>query len=314
MGSSEQKLDFATQLDFSAILTNPILDIAARVWDEDRYQAFRVCYRSMRRIDDLVDEPKSAGVRLGASEAAAMSEQMTQWLQSIRSRDPRDNYSRQFIDTLDRYAIPLWPWERLCRAMIYDLTHDGFPTLLAFLRYCEGAAIAPAAIFMHLCGVRAARGQFQAPPFDIRIAARSLAIFSYLTHIMRDFEKDQRNHLHYFADALMADSGISRAELARVAETAVPTPAFRHLMQTYQHVAEYYRVRARRILDTTLPLLEPRYQLSLELIYQLYLQIFERVDTVRADFSEISMQIPPDLLQKRIMATIEHFQPVEKSS
>ncbi len=314
MGSLEPKLDFAAHLDFSAILTNPILDIAARVWEDDRYEAFRVCYRSMRRIDDLVDEPKSAGIRLDATQAEAISDQMKLWLQSIRSGRPADDYSRRFIEVCDRYEIPLWPWERLCRAMLYDLTHDGFPTFLAFIRYCEGAAISPAAIFMHLCGVRGTGGGFEAPSFGIRTAARPLAIFSYLTHIMRDFEKDQKNHLHYFADSELAECGTSRGELAQIAATGIPTAGFRRLMQKYQTAAEYYRRTARRKLDEILPLLEPRYQLSLELIYELYLQTFERVDPVRGDFSERHMTTPPELLQKRIQETIEQFRPVGKSS
>lgn len=47
------------ELDFQQILTNPILDIAAHVWEEERYNAFKICYRTMRILDDLVDDRKS---------------------------------------------------------------------------------------------------------------------------------------------------------------------------------------------------------------------------------------------------------------
>ena len=63
-------LDFAVNLDFSEILTNPILDIAARFWDDDRYAAFKICYRSMRLIDDLVDERKESGGPITQQESA----------------------------------------------------------------------------------------------------------------------------------------------------------------------------------------------------------------------------------------------------
>jgi hypothetical protein len=52
-------IDFAIDVEFDKILTNPILDIAARFWEKDRYEAFKVCYRSMRVIDDLVDNRKA---------------------------------------------------------------------------------------------------------------------------------------------------------------------------------------------------------------------------------------------------------------
>ncbi len=47
-----------TEKDFQKIVTNPILDIAARYWDNDRYEAFKICYKSMRIIDDFVDDRK----------------------------------------------------------------------------------------------------------------------------------------------------------------------------------------------------------------------------------------------------------------
>ncbi len=56
---SVDDLAFTDELDFGKVLKNPILDIAARLWEDDRYEAFKTCYRSMRAIDDLVDGVKS---------------------------------------------------------------------------------------------------------------------------------------------------------------------------------------------------------------------------------------------------------------
>lgn len=53
------QFDFCHELDFQQILTNPILDIAAHVSEEERYKTFKICYRTMRILDDLVDDRKS---------------------------------------------------------------------------------------------------------------------------------------------------------------------------------------------------------------------------------------------------------------
>jgi len=310
MTESRVRLDFALELDFGAILKNPILDIAAHLWEEERYAAFRVCYRSMRIIDDIVDDRKSMGSRISVDEVTALSEQMRLWLGSVRDGSATDEFALQFAATLRRFDIPLWPWERLCRAMVYDLKHDGFPTFLTFARYAEGAAISPAAIFMHLCGAQATNGSFKRPAFDIRWAARPLALFSYLVHIMRDFEVDQRDNLHYYADSILGQCSLVRSDLKEIALTGRPTPPFRLLVSKYHAIAEYYRRQARERINLVLPHLTPRYQLSLEMIYSLYLQVFERIDPVYGSFTKEALNPAPSELRARIERTIEQFSPV----
>lgn len=301
------KLDFATHLDFSSILTNPILDIAARVWEEERYEAFKICYRSMRRIDDLVDHRKSTGQPLSVEEIATIETMLATWVDSIHRQDFDDQFHADFIATLNKFRLPFWPWQRLCRAMIYDLTHNGFASLHMFLRYCEGAAISPAAVFMHLCGAKHPDNQYTLPPYDIRDAARPLAIYSYLVHIMRDFEKDQRDGLNYFADSVLFKCHLTKEQLRSLALEQRTPPALRSLFATYVHIAEYYRRKARATIDRTLPLLAPRYQLSLELIYSLYTQIFERIDPEHGEFT--AQALGPDRadIQARIAKTINDF-------
>ncbi len=310
MSKPSAGLNFALELDFDAILKNPILDIAAHIWEPERYEAFRVCYRSMRIIDDIVDDRKSSGERIGENEVAALSAQMQSWLGSIRNGTATDEFARQFAATLRSFDIPLWPWERLCRAMVYDLTHDGFGSFLTFTRYAEGAAISPAAIFVHLCGAKPVAGGFTRPAYDIRWAARPLALFSYLVHIMRDFEIDQRNNLHYYADSILSESGLNRRDLKQIALSGAPTPAFRALMSKYHGIAEYYRREARERVNLVLPYLTARHQLSLEMIYSLYLQIFERVDPIAGEFTTEALNPTPAELKARIEQTIKRFRPV----
>ncbi len=298
-------LDFTRQPDFKKILTNPILDIAARFWEDDRYEAFRICYRSMRVIDDLVDERKSAGIPLSDEEQRRYEAELENWARSLSLKSPRDGFQAQLLETIDTFKIPAWPWLRLVKAMKFDLTHDGFPTLIRFLRYCEGAAIAPASIFMHLCGVRSSGGSYSAPTFDIRKAARPLALYSYFVHIVRDFQKDQNEGLNYFADDLMHRHGVTSKDLRYAAANSSPNPSVRALFREYYSIMKRYGQMARLTVDTIKPQLLPRYQLSLELIYQLYHQIFERINVESGNFSSRELNPTTDEIRARISRVID---------
>ncbi len=300
-------LDFARDLDFQKILTNPILDIAARFWEEDRYEAFKICYRSMRVVDDLVDNRKATGDRISDLEKRQFGALINDWVEAIHATSADDSLQRQLIDTITHFNIPRWPWRRLARSMIFDLNNDGFASYRVFLRYTKGAAVAPASIFMHLCGVSQGVGGYRTPRFDIRKTSRALALFSYLVHIIRDFEKDQKSNLNYIADDIMATHKLSRASLKRVAHGEPIGDNFRDLMRQYRGLAEFYQKKARRMIDLTLPALKPRYQLSLEMIYSLYSQIFERIDPDNGRFTGAELNPSPEEIQARIDQTIARF-------
>jgi len=300
--------DFVTNLDLGQIQKNPILDIAARFWDEERYQAFRICYRSMRIIDDLVDDRKAKGLEISDDEREQYSRMISDWIEPIKRRRPDDALQHELVATIERFKIPIWPWEKLASAMLYDLNHDSFPTFRTFLQYSEGAAVAPASVFMHLCGVARQNGGYFPPYFDIQKTARPLAIFSYLVHIIRDFQKDQKNHLNYFASDILVRHGLSGSKLREIAETGEIGQSFRNLMVQYLGFAEYYCRKARETIDRILPLLKSRYRLSLEIIYNLYSQIFERINPRKGSFTSSELNPGPEEIRDRIDRTIAAFQ------
>jgi phytoene/squalene synthetase len=264
----------------------------------------------MWRIDDLVDDRKATGQAITAEEAGHFKAMITDWLDSVRRRHITDAYQEQFIATLDRFQIPFWPWERLARAMAYDLDHEGYESFSSFLRYTEGAAIAPAAIFMHLCGVTGNGERYEAPPYDIRKAARPLALFSYLVHIIRDFQKDQLVGLNYFATNLMTERNLTVSHLRAIAEGEQISDELRDLVGCYVRFAHYYQGRALSKLADILPCLDQRYQLSLSILHQLYLQVLERVDIAGGCFTAQELMPPPDEVNARIRKTIDLFEPV----
>jgi len=297
-------IDFAIDVEFDKILPNPILDIAARFWERERYEAFQICYRSMRVIDDLVDNRKVSGLEITEREIEFIKNQILNWLESLRNNTPIDSFQKDLLATINAFKIPLWPWERLAKAMIYDLEHNGFKTFLIFLRYCEGAAIAPASIFMHLCGVTADKTNVFT---DLRKAARPLAIFSYIVHIIRDFQKDRQAGLNYFADSILISENVTPQDLNDAATGNSIKPEFRSLIGKYHQIEEYYRKMSRANLDNILPLLAPQYQLSLEVIYWLYLQIYERVKPQSGFFTTAELNPSPDEVKTCLNRIISEF-------
>jgi hypothetical protein len=55
------------------------------------------------------------------------------------------------------------------------------------------------------------------------------------------------------------------------------------------------------------PALEPRYQLSLEIIFSLYLMVFERIDIAAGKFTTEELNPTPDETRERVYRTIMEF-------
>lgn len=270
----------------------PILELAARLWARDRYDAFTVCYRAMRTVDDLVDDRRARGTPLSAGERRSIRGEIAHRMLERPSAELRE--------VRDRFAIPSWAWERWTRSMLYDLDHDGFRSFLDYRRYAEGAAVAPGAIFMHLCGVRPVEGRYLPPLFDARRAASPLAIFCYLVHIVRDFESDQRANLHYFPDLVLARHNLTRGDLRRIAEGGTPPASFRRLLSEYCRMAGRYARSGRERLDEAAPRLEEPYRLSLEVVYGLYRQIYEKAEACRDTLSSEKVVPTGEEMRERI--------------
>jgi phytoene synthase len=302
----QESYNFASKLTYKQLQSNPILDIAARTWEDERYEAAKICYKSMRIIDDLIDHRKHDG-GLSEAEKQEYTDLIQGWVQAIINERPQDSVQQELIETIKRFKIPLWPWQRFSKAMIYDVNHKEFKTFPIFLKYAEGAAISPASIFMHLCGVVKNNGSYLEPQFDIRKVARPAALFAYLVHIIRDFQSDQKNNLNYFAQNLMTKFGLSSSTLKDIAHGSEINPGFRKLIEKYYNYADYYRRSALHSIEIAGPYLEPRYIMSMEIIYNLYLQIFERIDVLNGTFTTVELNPTPEEIRSRLDMTIKNY-------
>jgi phytoene/squalene synthetase len=300
-------LEIHNSIDYSKIKDHPNILIAAGYWEQERYCAAKTCYKFMRVIDDMIDDHKSINKHIAPHERKEFTANVNEWLKMIIVSEECNPLQLELIETVKRFRIPLWPLEDFAKSMIYDINNDGFPTLDTYLDYSMGASVAPASIFVHLNSLQKKGDDYADPPFDVRWAATPCAIFSYLVHIIRDFRKDQLNNLTYFADDLIAKNGLSRYDLREFAEGRPVNEGFRNLMSLYHSLAEEYMYKTRDVLEKIKPLLEPRYQLSLEIIFDLYLMVFERIDLRNGQFTTEELNPTPEETKERVYRKIISF-------
>ncbi|MCX6301027.1 MAG: squalene/phytoene synthase family protein [Bacteroidia bacterium] len=307
ISQNEEFLGIFNTIEFDRIKDHPNILIAARFWDQDRYKAAEVLYKFMRNIDDMIDNYKAAHKMIAPSERKTFVDNVNEWMKTLIDSENHDPFQKELIQTMDRFCIPLWPLEAFARSMIYDIHNDGFPTLESYLDYSRGASVAPASIFVHLNGLTIKDGKYEPPAFNVKEAATPCAIFSYLVHIIRDFQKDQLNNLNYFADDMIAKHRLTRHDLREIAWEHPVSSNFRNLINEYYSLADKYRLMTYEIIRKISPLLEPRYKLSLEIIFTLYLMVFERIDVKNGNFRTEELNPTPEETKDRVYKTIAKF-------
>jgi phytoene/squalene synthetase len=300
-------IEIFNKIDFHRIKDHPNILVAANFWDQDRFCAAQICYKFMREIDDLIDNHKAKNKLIAVRERKDFVANVEEWLKMIIISKECNPQQAKLLETIEKFSIPLWPLEAFAKSMIYDINNDGFPSLKAFLDYSEGASVAPASIFVHLNSISKKDGKYVNPIFDVKWAATPCAIFSYLVHIIRDFQKDQLNNLSYFADDLITANNLTREKLHEFADGKPVDKNFRNLIEHYYRLADEYRIKTYSIIKEIGPFLEPRYQLSLEIIFNLYLMVFERIDVSKGTFTTKELNPTQEETKERVYRTILEF-------
>ncbi len=306
-GNKDLFLSVFNSIDFEKIKDHPNILIAANFWDEERYQAAKTCYKFMRAIDDMIDDYKAEHIVISDDDVTLFEERVADWLRTITLSQTPESDQRELVSVFTRFRLPLWTMQDFARSMIYDIHHDGFQTLQAFLDYAGGASVAPASVFVHLAGIRSDGDSFQDPLFDVRTAALPCAVFSYLVHIVRDFQKDQFNNLTYFADDRIIANGLSREILADIAHGGGIPDGFRDLISEYLELAAIYRDKTYDKIKEISPLVGPRYRLSLEIIFELYKMVYERIDVRNGLFTTKELNPTPSETRERVYEVIMRF-------
>ncbi|MEZ5357967.1 MAG: squalene/phytoene synthase family protein [Candidatus Zixiibacteriota bacterium] len=266
--------------DFSHNLARkgtPNLYLAANFLEpDDKFRAFLAAYAAMRLADDIVDNNRADG-NMTTLRKEQISDEIDRFADmfALRRIDDSLPYAQDIKFALARFEIPSWPFTDLAQAMKFDIENDRFDTFQQFLNYSEGAAVAPASIFMHLaaCTFNDDASLLILPSFNIKKAARPLAIFSYLVHILRDFKKDftsGQKPLIYIDMETTDMFYVDDNELAKNANGWNQSLKFTKMIMWYFNRLTEFQVEAEKTLDGIMDFLPPDGRFALRFIYELY--------------------------------------------
>jgi hypothetical protein len=79
------------------------------------------------------------------------------------------------------------------------------------------------------------------------------------------------------------------------------------MIKEYCALAEKYRQQTHQVIQNIWPLMEPRYRLSLLIIFNLYLMVFERIDADNGNFTTAELNPTPAEIRIRVQETISGF-------
>jgi len=282
-----------------------LYQVARYFQDREKYRAFCSTYASMRIIDDEIDSIPWRG-RLSGSQRKRYISEVQNWLKKvIACQDGSPKRTPIFLaleDTFQKFAMPLFPWENLAQAMQKDVGKDSFATFREFLDYAEGAAIAPATVFMFLLTAkRDDTGYFwEYPPRQIYAFAKELALFCYLTHIIRDVSSDLRlsqSGLLYISEQDLKKFGLTKTDLNDFRRKKTVNGNFQKLAARYVARARSYQARGKRLLRNLNPNLEEDSRFALKLLLEFYSETLKKI--VRLGYNVFSGREKLTLAEER---------------
>lgn len=260
---------------------------------------FEAAYAGMRVIDDYIDD---GFLRLSPEGRAHHRTRAVETVEAWRRRsrtalagadwravDPdqaQDDallqagaaplYDALFAAVAEAPAPPAAAWDLLARSMGEDAQERPLQDWDGFLHYCEGATVAPAAIFLHvLTSARDGVRLHESALFD---AARPMALFCYLVHILRDLRKDagQGGQLLTLPAAMLSTHGLTRETAAQA--IVAQAPGALSLAADLAGRAGAYRAETARVREALTPDLGPRERAVLGALTTVYERLHDRLE------------------------------------
>jgi phytoene synthase len=268
--------------------------------DRCRYEAFLAMYSVMRVIDDFVDAIPNPQL-VTPTELRHLEKELEQWrcrIEKAYARKPEPSaLDIALSSALMSFSVPFSIWESFLKAMEYDLHHSTFDIWQEFLRYAEGAAVAPTAIFLFLIFAQPVpdRSSHMDDPwsiryevkdledgFDYRSCAHDLGIFAYLSHVLRDVREDLsmgEEGRVYIAISDLEDVGMSLREFRECVTSGLTDMRWRHLVALVTKRAHRFEVPGVRKASDRYAAMEPDCRFILALIIAVYQDLLGRIET-----------------------------------
>lgn len=272
--------------------------------DLERYQAFCAFYAIMRVTDDWVDEVigrrkvSAEEKRQGLGIVRAWHRVVLDCLagHSPTARDAAQIHHpdtagllRCFAMAVKRFPVPAVLWDNFFAAMHQDLLRQRFSTYKKFVDYAEGAAVAPATIYLYFIAAEQGNGgdAFRTPrDFALIQCGRKLGLFAYIAHILRDLAEDLaagEQGLWYLAADDMAAHGLTEEMLLSDLASGSASPPLRSLVRELVERAQSLVGQGRACLRVLEGRLSPDRAFVLELIIRTYEAVLEKIASCSHD-------------------------------
>ncbi|MFG1691451.1 phytoene/squalene synthase family protein [Gemmatimonadota bacterium] len=272
--------------------------------DPEKYSAFCAFYAVMRVVDDRIDDlPSRAG--LSEEDRRAEHDAVQAWEEGIAAcyagwppEQPTldrcgHDQAGELLDavaiSLRSFRVPSVLWEDFFRAMHRDIDRPRFETWREFLRYTEGASVAPTTIYLFLLASRhdSTDAHYRPPEsFAFHSCGYHLGIFAYLGHIVRDLAEDLgtgREGLLYFAHEDMEAHGVTERMLFEDLARRRASPETRALVADLSGRAREHLGRGRGLLGGADSWLEQDCLFILELIITIYERVIDKIESCSFD-------------------------------
>jgi len=273
---------------------NHLHEAARQLPDAHRYTFFLAAYAAMRALEDLIDREfldQAADVR--AARRDHVLERLQRWEEQVRLAAAgaylpgEDDFEALVFTALNRHLghsdLGAEPFLRLSRSLRRDIEERGLRDWDEWYDYCEGAAVAPGAVFLYLLTARDDGGRLETPSgLSVMDEARELARFCYLTHIVRDLSEDARGNpqLLTIPGEILEQAGFDRERFRRAASDphADSDPAVRQVATRLLQRAAVHAHRAEARMPALSEYLGEANRAVLERLFHLYRDAFVAVE------------------------------------